>query len=140
MAGIVEIRIDGLAALQRNLRAAPKLAVPLFQKALAATVFTIQKNATDEAHQFKTARALRTGILALSWNYPNSVKISGWSAFVGPVADYSPFVYFGHKTRGASFVPGNPFIERIAKASEPEVNKHFQEAAQGLADQIAKVS
>ncbi len=127
----VSIEIQNLTELRANLRAAPKISLRWLNKALAASVFEIQKNAVDSNFQFKTPRSKRTGLLALSFKYGTVIK--DLYASVGPTVFYAPYVYYG-TSRGIS---PNPFMDRIAKISTPEIQKHFNDAVEGIATEIA---
>ena len=130
----ISIQITGLKELQRNFRRAPQLGLQTFQKALVASLFAIDKNANDSNFQFKTPRVDRTGHLKLSWALPGSRKVQGLTARIGPTAEYAPYVQLGTSRQ----MP-NPFMERIALASEKEVNRLMNEAAKSFAQQITKI-
>ena len=48
---------------------------------------------------------------------------------------YDPHVYYGTRMG----MRPNPYMDRIAAAAEPDINKHFQKAVDGLVAEIAKV-
>ncbi len=129
----IDIIVENLPELQRNLRNAPKISTKWLQKATQASVFVIKKHAVDENFLFKTPRAQRTGYLQISFNY--GVKISLLRAAIGPTADYAPYVYYG-TSRG---IVANPYMERIARAANPEVQKLFSQAIEAITKEIANV-
>ena len=131
----LDIRITGLAELRRNFRRAPQIGTKLFERALIASLFAIEKQANDGNFQFKTPRAQRTGYLGLSFKLPGARSTNGLVGRIGPTAEYAPYVYFG-TSRG---IQANPYMDRIAKASEPEVGKIIADAASQLASEIAKI-
>ena len=131
----LEIRVDGLAELRRNFRRAPTIGTKLFQRALLASLFAIDKQAVDSNFQFKTPRASRTGYLKLSFALPGSRSVSGLTGRIGPTADYAPYVYYG-TSRG---IQANPYMDRIAKAAEKEVNQIVNDAAVQLAEEVTRI-
>ncbi len=129
----IEIRIENLDSLKRNLRAAPRIAAKYLQRAITASTFEIMKQAIDTNFQFVTPRARRTGYLALSFNY--GINIGQFRATVGPTANYAEYVELG-----TSRIHPNPFMERIAKAATDNIVQHFVDADDAIVEEIAKVS
>lgn len=131
----INVNIQNLDALRSNFTKAPALALSYLSKATQAAIFEVEKQAVDSNFQFKTPRAQRTGYLALSFGYGRYIAPSGLYGSIGPTAHYSPYVYFG-TSRG---IRPNPYMDRIAKAAEPYVNKHFADAVDKLVADLARV-
>ena len=93
----------------------------------------MEKQAVERNFQFKTPRALRTGYLALSFAYGRSFAPGGLQAAIGPTAHYAPNVYYGTMRSRP-----NLYMDRIARAAEPAVDKHFEKAVDLLVSDIAK--
>ena len=130
----VSVSITNLDQLRANFRKAPATALRYLSAATKAAIFEIEKQAVDENFQFKTPRSMRTGYLALSFAYGRAFSNGGLRGAIGPTAHYSPYVY--HGVRGGR---PNPFMDRIAKAAEPGVNKQFETAVDKIVSEIAKV-
>lgn len=131
----LRIHIENLDDLRANFRKAPALALKYLSQATKASIFEIEKQAVDKNFRFKWPRSMRTGYLSLSFGYGRYLAPGGLRASIGPTAFYAPFVYFGTR-RG--MMP-NPYMDRIAEAAEPGVNKQFETAVDKLASDIARV-
>jgi hypothetical protein len=131
----LNIQIKNLDQLRANFSKAPGIALSYIAKATKAAIFEIEKQAVDKNFQFKTPRPLRTGFLQQSFSFGRFIAPSGLYASIGPTVHYAPYVYFG-TSRG---VKPNPFMERIAAAAEPDVNRHFETAVDLIVRDIAKV-
>lgn len=129
------VSISNLDALRDNFSKAPGIALKYLSQATKAAIFEVEKQAVDRNFQFKTPRALRTGYLSLSFSFGRMISPSGLRASIGPTANYAPFVYFGTE-RG---IRPNPYMDRIARAAEPDVNKHFEKAVDTIVSEIARV-
>lgn len=127
------VKIENLDKLRSNFEKAPNVVLNYLSQAVAASIFTIEKNATESNFQFKTPRSLRTGYLAQSFSFGR--KIEALRGSIGPTAIYSPFVYFG-TSRG---ITPNPYMDRIVSASEREINTHFEKAIDSITSDIAKI-
>jgi hypothetical protein len=132
---ILSVNITNLDALRSNFQKAPSLALSYLSRATKASIFEVQKQAVDSNFQFKTPRAKRTGYLSLSFGYGLRIDPSGLRAAIGPTAYYAPFVEFGTR-RG---IQPNPYMERIAKAAKPAVEKQFETAVEGFVAELARV-
>lgn len=130
----VSVRIENLDALRSNVAKAPANALRYLSDATKASIFEVEKQAIDRNFQFRTPRAMRTGYLALSFAYGRYFAPGGLSGAIGPTAAYAPYVYFGTRHSRSNY-----FMDRIAKAAEPDVQKHFETAVEKLAESIAKV-
>lgn len=80
------VEIQNLPALKRAFREYPKIAAPIFQKALVATQFIFQKNTLKG-----NPVPWRSGNLLQSFRFKSSLLESRW----GPTSKYAPFVEFG---------------------------------------------
>ncbi|MCR2833480.1 hypothetical protein [Parerythrobacter lacustris] len=130
----VSVQVQNLDTLRANFRRAPATTLKYLAAATKASIFEVEKQAVDRNFQFKTPRAMRTGYLALSFGYGRQFANGGLRGTIGPTAHYSPYVYFG--ARGGQ---PNPFMDRIAKKAEPEVNKHFETAVNKIVSELADV-
>lgn len=128
----MNIRIENLNELRANFNKAPQLSLKYLSQAVAASIFEVEKQAVDRNFQFKTPRSGRTGFLQSSFSQGKQIK--GLKGAIGPTTFYSPFVYFG-TSRG---IAANPFMDRIAEASEDSVTKHFKKAIDLFLRDIAK--
>ncbi|MER0170353.1 MAG: hypothetical protein DU489_07065 [Nitrosomonas sp.] len=133
----VKIQIQGLDKLRANFNKAPALALKYLALATKASIDEVEKRNDDSGDsklfQFKTPRAKRTGQLASSFAHGRHFSPSGLSASIGPTVHYAPYVYFGTRRNRP-----NKYMDRIAKASEPAVEKQFQKAVNLIVDNLAK--
>lgn len=129
----VNINIENLDKLRDNFSKAPSLTLKYLSAAVKASIFSVEKQAVDRNFQFKTPRGRRTGWVERSFAFGRFIE--PLSGSIGPTANYAPYVYFGTR-RG---IKPNPFMERIAKASEDDINKFFNEAVDKLTSDLAKV-
>ena len=131
----ITVSITNLDALRSNFAKSPGISLKYLSAATKAAIFEVEKQAVDRNFQFKTPRAFRTGYLALSFAYGRAISASGLRASIGPTARYATYVYAG-TSRG--IVP-NPYMDRIAKAAEPAVNTHFNQAVEKIVTDLAAV-
>jgi len=132
----VNIQIKGLDQLRANFQKAPSLTLKYLAMATKAAVMEVEKNVTEGGiMQFKTPRSKRTGHLVGRWGVAGSRGFTrgGLSGFTGPSVDYAPYVYFGARGRQP-----NKYMDRIAHAAEPAVEKHFQQAVDIIVDNLAR--
>jgi hypothetical protein len=132
---IMSIHVSNLDALRSNFERAPSLALSYLAKATQAAIFEVEKQAIDPNFRFKTPRAKRTGYLSLSFSYGRYIDPSGLRAAIGPTAFYAPYVEYGTR-RG---IQPNPYMERIAKAAKPGVEKQFETAIGSFVAELARV-
>jgi len=130
----IQVNIKGLANLRENFQRAPATTLKYLGLATQASIAEVEKQAIDPNFRFKTPRSRRTGYLALSFQYGRRFSLGGLRGAIGPTAHYAPHVYWG--TRGSK---GNPFMDRIAKAATPGVEKHFQKAVDLIVRDLAKI-
>lgn len=131
---MIEVRIDtgDIRRLRQNFRKAPALTLKYLARATSASIFEVEKQAVDRNFQFKTPRSLRTGQLQQSFAQGRYISPDGLSASIGPTVRYAPYVYFG-----TGRIRPNKFMDRIARAAEPHVQKHFEKAVERIASNIA---
>lgn len=129
------VSVENLDRLQANFRKAPSITLKYLSKATQASIFEVEKQAVDKNFRFKMPRSMRTGYLAQSFSFGRRIENGGLRATIGPTAHYAPYVYFGTR-RG---IEPNPYMDRIAKAAEPGVNKHFEQAVDLITSELADV-
>jgi hypothetical protein len=129
----LSITITNLDQLRANFAKAPAVALRNIGKATKAAIFEVEKQAVDRNFQFRWPRAMRTGYLQLSFAFGRYIAPSGLYASIGPTAHYAPYVYFGtFRSRP------NLFMDRIARAAEADVNRHFEKAVDLTVAEIAR--
>lgn len=131
----VTVRPRNVRELRHNFRRAPNLALKYLSRATKAGILEVEKQADDSNFQFKTPRAQRTGQLQRSFAHGRRFSADGLRGAIGPTVFYAPYVYFG-TNRG---LRPNRYMDRIAKAAEPAVNKHFEKAIDTFINEIARV-
>jgi hypothetical protein len=138
MPATVEVKIENLDELRRAIRDYPKIANPILADTINASLAIVhQITGNDAIFQFKLPRAKRTGFLQLS--FAQGIRLASPKSLWGsirPTVHYAPYVYFG-TSRG---IAPNPYIDRIAKAAEPRIQKFFKQAADRIVSTIAKKS
>lgn len=132
----VEVKIEGLAQLQKRLKKFPDVAKPIFAKAINLSLAEIVFNARDPQFLFKTPRMWRTGYLELSFSEaaamvratPDDLK-----GTIGPTAQYAIIV---HEGLGKMKSP-NRFMLRIKQKSIEKINAIFKEALKQVTEKTA---
>lgn len=131
----VTVKIENLDKLIKSLKNYPETSRPILAKAINASLLEIEKEATDDNFQFKTARPLRTGYLQLSFKYGFRLATEqNLVGKIGPTARYAIWVHEG-TSRG---VEPNPFMVRIVAKAERKINEHFKKALELITEQLAK--
>lgn len=130
----VQVKIEGLDALQANFKRAPNLTLKYLAQATKAALAEVDKQAVDSNMQFKTPRSLRTGHLVGRWGIERKFYNGGLAGETGPTVNYAPYVYFGTRRNGP-----NKYMDRIARAAEPAINKHFQTAVDIIVEKTARI-
>lgn len=141
----LNIQIRGLDQLRANFQKAPSLTLKYLALATKAAIAEVEKNVTEGGiMQFKTPRSKRTGHLVGRWGvgkYRGFTR-GGLSGFTGPSVNYAWSVYVGYRTdkkRNRTIYWGpNKYMDRIASAAEPAVQKHFQQAVDIIADNLIR--
>ena len=143
------VKINGLKELRRAFQKAPSITKDQIQKAISLSVALVNRNTKMEA-PVKTGR-LRSSIRS---------RINPFHGIVEPTVDYAIYVHEGTKAhtikpvrkqalywKGADHPvksvrhPGtkaNPFMERGAEKSEPQIQDIFQRAINNSLRQIAR--
>jgi hypothetical protein len=134
MSVALTVRIEGLDRLRGAFQQAPALTLKYLAKATTAAIFEVEKQAVDANFQFKTPRSQRTGMLQQSFAFGRYFAPGGLRGSIGPTVRYAPYVYFGSRWG----IRPNPYMDRIAKAAVPGVEKHFDQAVQIIVDKLAK--
>jgi len=155
---VIKMNISGDEQIREGFAKAPEFTQKQLERALRASLETIEKNAVDDNFQFKTSRSKRTGELQNS--FIEGKEIDGLSASIGPTVKYAKWVHDGTspytirantaealywsgaphpvKTVRHPGIDPNPFMPRIAEAARPEiVNKHFATVLERIAKKIA---
>jgi hypothetical protein len=152
MADRFEVTITNIDAIRLALKNYPEASKKYFSRAINAGLAIISQNAVDKNFQFKTPREQRTGLLALSFDLgKHQASEDNLKGTIGPTVEYAKWVEGGtpahliqavnkkclaNQKAGLIFGrsvnhPGtqaNPFMERIIKSAEPEINKTFDRA------------
>lgn len=124
MSADVTITINGLDELRASFQRAPTLVRYWINRAIQASIFEIEKNATDENFMFRTPRALRTGMLQRSFKF--GTVFGDMRGAIGPTVDYAVVVH-----------ERNPFMGRIVQKAVPDITKHFGDALDEIVGQLA---
>ena len=131
----VTVRISNLEALRTNFQRAPSLALKYLAQATSASIFEVEKQAVDRNFQFKWPRSMRTGMLQQSFSFGRYFAPGGLYGSIGPTVHYAPHVYFGTRMG----LRPNPYMDRIARAAEPAVSRHFETAIDKFVSELADV-
>jgi hypothetical protein len=145
------VEIKGLKELRFALVRYSKISEPILQKAIVASAAEIQKAAVPPQLPWRTGR--------LTQSFGEGVIIGRLFAQVSPAVKYAVWVHEGtppHTIRprikkalfweGAAHPfrkvnhPGtrpNPFMDRVLKKAQPEIDKHFIEALDLINQKIA---
>lgn len=121
----VQITVKGLNDIRSAYEKRPEVVKRYINQAIEASIFEVEKNAVDENFQFKTPRALRTGMLQRSFKF--GIVTRDFFGSIGPTVSYASRVH-----------QNNPFMQRIALASQPRMQKHFENALQFIVEEISK--
>lgn len=121
----MDIKVEGLSRIKDAWDKRPSLVKEYMNKAIEASVFEIEKNAVDENFQFKTPRAQRTGYLQRSFKF--GIITKDLYGAIGPTVNYARAVH-----------RNNPFMPRIARVSQPAIERHFGNALKYIAEGLSK--
>lgn len=106
--------IKGLKKVQAAIEKAPSVAEPIFQMAIEGTGAIFAKNT-----QKNNPVPWRTGALTQTFQFNKERLKAIWA----PTRYYAIFVHEGTK-----YITANPFMPKIMKKSEKEVNQLFKQA------------
>jgi hypothetical protein len=129
----VSVRIDGLDSLKAAFKRAPSQTLRYLASATRASILELDKQAIDSNMQFRTPRSQRTGFLVQTWGLNKEFRRGGLQGTTGPIMDYAPYVYFGARGRRP-----NKYLDRIAAAAEPKIQKHFDTAVDKIVINLTK--
>lgn len=121
----MNIEVKGLNQIKAAWAKRPDIVKKYMNKAIEASMFQLEKDANDGNFRFKTPRSLRTGFLQESFKY--GIISRDLYGSIGPTANYAPIVH-----------RNNPFMPRVAQASQPYVKKYFEDALKIIVEDIAK--
>lgn len=142
MSAVIEVKINNLEKLRQSIRQYPQISAPRLASAINASLATIEKEAAETNEyggifQFKWPRSMRTGFLAQSFGLGiRTASAARLQGSIGPTAHYAVIV---HEGLGSMRAP-NPFMVRIVKKAEPEVNRHFKKTLDLIVEAIANQS
>lgn len=131
----INLKIEGLAELQKRLKKYPEISKPIFAKAINFSLAEMVFNARDPQFLFKTPRSERTGYLELSFSEASAMvratpeKLEGR---IGPIANYAIYVH-----QGTSKLQGNPFMVRIMQKSQIKIDELFKKALENVTAKLA---
>ncbi len=130
-----DVKIKGLAELQRSFAASPEIVGHILEQAVARVPDILSKYTNGSTVPYRTGQLMQT--------FRRSV--AGLTAKWGPTVRYAPFVEFGHKQEVGRYVPAikrrlvqpfvkrNPFMERIRSAAKTDIDSTFKEAGDVIA-------
>ncbi len=127
----IRISISNQRELTKAFSMAPTITGEEVGKAIVKSVFEVEKQANDSNFQFITPRSQRTGWLERSFKFGTAITKN--RAEIGPTAKYATIV---HKGRGGR--NPNPYMPRIANASQNDVNRHFKTAINNIAKKLSR--
>lgn len=121
----LNIEINGLNRIKEAFARRPDVVKRYINRAIEASIFQIEKDATDDNFQFKTSRSQRTGYLQRSFKF--GIVSRDFFGSIGPTANYASYVH-----------RNNEFMPRIARASQPFIQKYFEDALSFIVDDLEK--
>ena len=121
----VDIQINGLDNIVKGFQRRPDVVKRYVNNAISKSIFKLKEEASDRNFQFKTPRAFRSGYLQRSFDF--GIVTRDFFGSIGPTAEYAPIV---HKR--------NTFMERIARASQPTIERYFNEASEDITNELVK--
>ena len=131
MAVQIDIEVKDLKQLRRMFSRRPKIVTKWLNKAIEASLFEIEKQATDNNFQFKTSRSMRTGLLQRSFKF--NIVTRDLYGSIGPKTQYAKFVHDGTR-----YLRPNKFMPRIARASQKHIQKHFNDALEAITEEMVQ--
>lgn len=121
----IKVEVKGISKLKEMYAKRPEVVRKYINKAISASIFEVERQAIDSNFQFKTPRAFRTGYLQRSFKF--GMQLGDLIGQIGPTAEYAPYV---HRK--------NPFMYRVASASQPYIQKHFEDALKLIVQDLKK--
>jgi tRNA G26 N,N-dimethylase Trm1 len=123
----MNISVKGINELKRAFQKRPDVVKKYINDAISRSLFIIENNANDNNFQFKTPRSRRTGYLQRSFKF--GIITKDFYGSIGPTVEYAPYVH-----------ANNEFMERIARVSQPLIEREFNDAVASIADEIASLA
>ena len=123
----MNISVKGINELKRAFQKRPDVVKKYINDAISRSLFIIENNATDNNFQFKTPRSRRTGYLQRSFKF--GILTKDFYGSIGPTVEYAPYVH-----------ANNEFMERIARTSQPLIEREFNDAIASITDEIASLA
>lgn len=146
------IKVKGLNALQQNFNRAPQFAEPIYQKAIVASQFVLEKNNTrDNPTPYKTGNLLasfrfRQGRLRAAYfptaKYALAVHEGTAPRIIVPrrkKALYWPGALHPVKSVRHPGTKANPYMVKLRRKAQPEIDRLFGQATEMLATKLAKL-
>lgn len=120
----MNIKVNGLNGLKSAFEKRPEIVKKYINDAISRSIFIIENNATDDNFQFKTPRPKRTGLLQRSFKF--GIQTRDFFGSIGPTVEYAPRVH-----------ASNTYMERIAHAAQPHIERELNEAVISITNAIA---
>ncbi len=119
----IDIEVKGLKEIAAAFARRPQVVKKYINNAISKSIFKLKEEANDRNFEFKTPRPLRTGYLQRSFDF--GIVTKDFFGSIGPTAEYAPQV---HRR--------NQFMDRIARVSQPSIQRYFDEAAENITNEI----
>lgn len=123
----LNIEVKGIEGLSKAFVRSPMIVKKYINDAISNSLFTIENNADDNNFEFKTPRSQRTGLLQRSFKF--GILTRDFYGSIGPTVEYAPKVH-----------RDNPFMDRIARQSQPAIQREFEYAVEKIADEISRIA
>lgn len=123
----VHITITNLPQIRAAFGSAPKLMSLKFREAITKATFLVEGKS-------KIRTPVLTGFLRSSHTTRFTGSGIGFSGIIEPKAKYAMFVH-----EGTRFMRGRPFLRQAAEESERTIENLFQQALQGVLNEIGRV-
>lgn len=116
------ISIKNEAAVKRMIQQAPSLAADYLTKGLHAAILRLHAISQDSA-----MLAFKNPTHTTRLSFGRGITLRPLYASIRPMTEYSPFVHEGTK-----YIKANPFMDRIARVGQLDVNKEVNAAMDQL--------
>lgn len=123
----LNIQVKGLNELRSAFTKRPEIVKRRVNDAISRAIFIIENQAVDNNFQFKTPRSRRTGLLQRSFKF--GIQTRDFFGSIGPTVIYAPIVHVN-----------NPYMERIARAAQPHIERELQNAVNAIVGDIASAA
>lgn len=115
----LDIEVKGIDEIAKAFAKRPEVVKRFINNAISKSIFKLKEESQDRNFQFKTPRSARTGYLQRSFDF--GIVTKDFFGSIGPTAEYAPQV---HRR--------NQFMERIARVSQPTIQRYFNEAIEDI--------